>query len=237
MSQDLRVTFHNLEKGIDWRNATVVSRPKASSVQASQASARALVSALGQTPAAATVRSIQELAGPPSGRLITAGSIGGVAMPSAVRDFTIALGPSFSANFASFCQGNVGAGVYWWLKPGLPDEMGLWGSVGISATTNIGFNGGGQISVWYGSAPIVMAGESMGVTVDVSIGAVTVSGMMFFSVPPGGLLMTPGMKHPPTFPAGWKPTLIGLGFGLGGGWSVFPTDISVGPSMTWLKPL
>jgi hypothetical protein len=156
-------------------------------------------------------------------------------MPPPARDFTIALGPS--ANIGTFFQGSAGAGVYWWIKPGLPDEVGLWGSVGVGVTSNMGFSVGGQVSVWYGAAPSVMAGESMSVAVDVTIGAVTVTGMVFFSVPPTGLLLTPGMKHPPTFPPGWKPLLIGLGFGLSGGWSVLPIDVSIGPSTTWLKPL
>lgn len=234
MPQELRIAFRGFENGIDWRQAVSVPGRKVGNGAFSETAARGMMAGLGGTRAGPMVNSINELSNAPAGRVSTSGSIPGVTMPGVATDFTVALGPG--GNVGAFIQGSAGGGLYWWIRPG-PDEIGLWGSVGIGVTSNLGVSAGMQVSVWYGAAPAVLAGESLGVAVDVSVGPATVTGMAFFSVPPGGMFLTPGMKFPSAAPPGWKTKLIGLGFMLSAGFSVLPVDISVGPSMTWIKPL
>jgi len=231
MGRDLRIKLTDFDK-LDFSRGTVVPRPRGRS--GTGLLAQGAVEALKRTSAGPFVNSLQEFAAPPSGRLVTSGATTRVRYKASITDFTLAFGVGGNAGLGA--QVNAGGGVYWWVKPGpTKDQIGLWGSLGFGVTTNAGFSGGGQFSIWYGPAPAVLAGESLAVSVDISVGIYTVTGSAFFSVPPAGFVLTPG--SPGGFPAGFKPELIGLGFALSVGPSALPVDISVGPSYTWIKPL
>lgn len=231
MGHDLRIRLRDFDR-LDFATGQVVPRPNAVEFGFG---AEQLREALRRSDDALFIASLEEFAAPPGGCVLISGDATRVRYPPVVNDFTLAVGAV--GNAGAFLQVSAGGGLYWWVRRGATrDQIGIWSSAGVGFTTNLAVGVGGQFSIWFGPAPTTLAGECFAIGVDVNITPVlTVSGSVFLSVPPGGYLMTPGASPVP--PPGFTPALIGLGFGLGAGVSLLPADISVGPSITGLRPL
>jgi hypothetical protein len=145
----------------------------------------------------------------PSLTVTTVGSIA-KAPTRPCTDFTIAAGPSISEGAGVSID--FAGGLYFWNKP-LGGEVGLWGSIGVGAITNVGASLVAQIYYLFGPAPALLAGESWLVGVD--IGGKLVTG--------GGYLV---------FADSWPPQWIGVSFAIGVGVSILPYDIQIQGSHT-----
>jgi hypothetical protein len=142
-------------------------------------------------------------------------------------DFTIAVG--YVAQAAAGIAAGLGGGVYYWNKRP-SGEVGLYGSVSIGALTNIGFGAGDSFAYLFDAAGTVLAGDLIGLEVDVEIGPVTVGGQLFMTAPPATI-------WPPALTGPWVPEIVGVGFTLTAGISVSPVAIGVMPSRTWIRPI
>jgi hypothetical protein len=143
-------------------------------------------------------------------------------------DFTVTDGAVASAG-AGITAG-LGGGVYLWVRRPRP-ELGLYGSISVGAMTNIGFGAGACVSLLFGAAPSVLAGDCIALEADIGIDVVTVSGLIYLSAP------TVTSVWPPVVTPGWTPQVIGIGFQLTAGMSVLPANYAVSASRTWIRPV
>jgi hypothetical protein len=178
--------------------------------------------ALGST----RVASLLSLIAPPTAMMRIIGAVGSLPIRR-TSDFTIAVG--YVAQAAAGISAGLGGGVYYWNKRP-SGEVGLFGTVSIGAITNIGFGAGDSFAYMFDAAGTVLAGDLIGLEVDVEIGPVTVGGQMFLTAPPVTL-------WPPTVTGPWVPEVVGVGFQVTAGISVSPVAIAVSPSRTWIRPI
>ncbi len=178
--------------------------------------------ALGST----RVASLLSLITPPTAMMRIIGAVGSLPIRR-TSDFTIAVG--YVAQAAAGIAAGLGGGVYYWNKRP-SGEVGLFGTVSIGAITNIGFGAGDSFAYMFDAAGTVLAGDLIGLEVDVEIGPVTVGGQMFLTAPPVTL-------WPPTVTGPWVPEVVGVGFQVTAGISVSPVVIAVMPSRTWIRPI
>ena len=161
------------------------------------------------------IRDLLDVRQAPSFRVDVVGSIRAAAPPRPTHDYTFALGPSVSGTAVATLS--VGGGIYLWVPP---DEFGLFGSVGLGITTNIGFSGGGQFTMLFGPAPVMLAGDSLAVGVQ-------------FNIPGAGI----GLGGFLIFSMAAKPELRGFSVAVSAGFSALPVDVTVQASTTLIKPL
>jgi hypothetical protein len=178
--------------------------------------------ALGST----RVASLLSLIAPPTAMMRIIGAVGSLPIRR-TSDFTIAVG--YVAQAAAGISAGLGGGVYYWNKRP-SGEVGLFGTVSIGAITNIGFGAGDSFAYMFDAAGTVLAGDLIGLEVDVEIGPVTVGGQIFLTAPPVTL-------WPPTVTGPWVPEVVGVGFQVTAGISVSPVAIAVSPSRTWIRPI
>ena len=178
--------------------------------------------ALGST----RVASLLSLIAPPTAMMRIIGAVGSLPIRR-TSDFTIAVG--YVAQAAAGISAGLGGGVYYWNKRP-SGEVGLFGTVSIGAITNIGFGAGDSFAYMFDAAGTVLAGDLIGLEVDVEIGPVTVGGQIFLTAPPVTL-------WPPTVTGPWVPEVVGVGFQVTAGISVSPIAIAVTPSRTWIRPI
>ena len=228
MPGQFRVTFRNFT-GLDLSGArkTPIPRYKPNHFGEETAVRTALEGAAAVSSTGGLLRSLLGAATPPVASMSVAGVVPGVRIRSPIPDFTVTDGVGASAGAgAAF---GAGGGIYFWNKSP-SGEVGFFGSLSIGLITNIGASVGVQITLLFGKAPDVLAGDSITVSVDVGIDIATVSGLLILNAPPGGV-------WPPsrTMLAGWVPEIIGVGFGASVGLSALPVDVSVMPSRTWTR--
>jgi hypothetical protein len=163
---------------------------------------------------AGVMRDLLSIRDRPSVHLAVVGGVSG-APTRRSRDYTFAVGPSVTISPVATLA--LDGGVYLWIPP---CEIGVFGSVGLGVTTNIGFSGGGQFTMLWGPAPSVLAGDLLGIGVDVSIpgGPISLSGMLFMTM----------ASHP---------NLVGFGVTIAAGISFLPVDFTVQASTTWIRPI
>jgi hypothetical protein len=172
------------------------------------------------------IRSLLDLIAPPPAIMSIVGSVSSLRIRR-TADFTIAVG--YVAQVAAGVSAGLGGGVYYWNKRPR-GEVGLFGSVSLGVITNIGFGAGDSFAYLFDAAGTVLAGDLIGLEVDVEIGPVTVGGQIFMTAPPVTI-------WPPALTGPWVPEIVGVGFQVTAGISVSPVAIAVTPSRTWIRPI
>ncbi|MDD3446108.1 MAG: hypothetical protein PHS60_11895 [Zavarzinia sp.] len=163
-----------------------------------------------------------------AGSVRISGMIPGVRIRRPNPDITFTIGFTASAGAGLTIGG--GAGMYVWSKfPGA--EIGLYASAGAGYSTNIGAGAGDNLSVLFGPAPTLLAGDCITLSVDIGVDVLTVSGQLILNAPPVSLGM------PPTVTGVWHPEVVGIGIALTAGMSVLPASVTVMPSRTWTRPV
>ncbi|HET9407167.1 MAG TPA: hypothetical protein VFO39_08000 [Candidatus Sulfotelmatobacter sp.] len=227
MPGQIRITFKNFNS-LDLSSARKVKIPGKKNNSFGEETM--LRNALKITPRSVGSRLFDDMlnvASPPPARLNIVGTVPGAFIRSPVSDFTVTFGPTGSVG-ALWALGASG-GIYFWNKT--PNgEVGLFGSVSIGIIGNVGFGAGGAITYLFGDAPTALAGDAIVISVDAGLDVVTVSGLLILNAPPGTL-------WPPAITGSWVPQIIGVGFGVSAGLSALPTDVSIMPSRTWIKPM
>ena len=229
MPGQFRVTFRNF-RGLDLAHARKAPMPRVNpnSLGEETVLRTALEGAAAVSSRGGLLRSLLNIATAPVATMSIAGSIPGARIRSPIPDFTVA--ESIASTTGAIVSYGLDGGIYYWNKSPR-GEVGLFGSISMGLVTNIGSSLGIQVALMFGSAPSVLAGDCVTVSVDVGIDVVTVSGFLVLSAPPGGV-----WPPSPTMLTGWTPDIIGVGFGVSVGFSVLPVDISVMPSRTWIRP-
>jgi hypothetical protein len=229
MAGQIKVRFKNFQY-VDFSSAARMRRPGAQSSSDTESSViqtgLQAASYLTSSKTTGRIRSLLALATPPATSFSVLGSIPGLSIASSPH-FTVTFGMGASAG-AAFTAG-AAAGIYYWNKAPY-GQLGLYGSISAGIATNAGASFGDYVTYLFGPAASVLAGDSIALSVDVGIGAFTVTGQLILSAPPVTL-------WPPSIGGGWTPQIIGIGFGLSVGISVLPVDISVMPGRTWIKPV
>ena len=175
---------------------------------------------------APSIRTLFRLMAPPPATLRLLGSVPGAIIRIPSPDFTLTYGLTSAAG--AIVTYSAGAGVYFWFKmPGA--ELGVYGSLAVGLMSNIGASATLNYSFLFDKAPTVLAGDLITLSVEIDVPPVSVGGQLFIMAPPVSL-------WPPAITGAWTPQIVGIGFSIGIGISVFPVTVSVMPSRTWIRP-
>lgn len=163
---------------------------------------KAYITAAGGNPHSKILKELIDFANSPSRAFNVLGSLKG-APTKPTRDFTISYGPSFAVGAG--LMADVSFGLYFWNKP----NIGVFGTFSRGYVSNMGASVVGQLTLLFGAAPDVLAGDCILFGIDVGPGTgwvLTGSGYIVLST---------------------KFEFIGISFALGIGCSVLPVDYTL----------